>query len=94
MRKRLYIGNIPSDSSQEDIASLFAPFGQVESIDLIIDQETGRLKGFGFVEMTSPEEAASAMQALNGREFRGKILIVNMAKPHHKHRPHRHPKPR
>lgn len=81
MGKKLYVGNLPYGIKDADLDSLFAEFGSVESAQIIIDRETNRSKGFGFVEMASDAEAQAAIDALNGRDFNGRNLTVNEAKP-------------
>jgi RNA recognition motif-containing protein len=78
--KRMYVGNLPFSSTEEDVRTLFSKFGQVGAVNLIHDRETGRPRGFGFVEM-QPEAASKAMVELNGAEFSGRTLKVNEAKP-------------
>lgn len=80
MEKKLFIGNIAWGSTQEDIQELFSQYGEVEEVILIKDEQ-GRLKGFGFVTFTSSEDAAAAMEALNEIEFKGRPLFVNEARP-------------
>jgi RNA recognition motif-containing protein len=78
---KLYVGNLSFDTSSNELQTLFAQAGTVESVSLIEDRETGRSRGFGFVEMSSSEEAATAIQKLNGQEVGGRALRVNAAKP-------------
>ena len=80
MSKKLFVGNLPFDVSEDDVRNLFTPFGKVESVTLVADRETGRLRGFGFVEM-EPEAAAAAIAALDKTDFGGRSLNVNEAKP-------------
>ncbi len=80
MSKKMYVGNLPFSSTEEDLRNLFANYGDVKSANLIIDRETGRSRGFGFVEMNE-EDANTAMEALNGNEFQGRSLKVNEARP-------------
>ena len=80
MTKKMYVGNLPFTSSEEDVRELFSQFGEVQSVKLITDRETGRPRGFGFVEMDR-EDADSAMDALDGNEFSGRNLKVNEARP-------------
>jgi RNA recognition motif-containing protein len=80
MTKKMYVGNLPFSSSEEDVRELFSQFGEVQSVKLITDRETGRPRGFGFVEMDR-EDADSAMSALDGNEFSGRNLKVNEARP-------------
>lgn len=78
--KKIYVGNLPFSATEEEINGLFAAHGEVESVALITDRETGRPRGFGFVEM-SDEGAASAIAALDGTELGGRNLRVNEARP-------------
>ena len=75
---KLYVGNLPFTATEDSVRSLFAPHGTVESLSLINDRETGRPRGFGFVEMSSAD-ASRAMQALNGKDFDGRSLKINEA---------------
>jgi RNA recognition motif-containing protein len=79
--KKLYVGNLSYDTSESDLRKLFEPHGTVESAQIIMDRETGRSKGFAFVEMSSDQEAQAAINALNGRESGGRALTVNEARP-------------
>ncbi len=81
MAQKLYVGNLGYNVSSSDLEALFAPHGTVRSAEVIMDRATGRSKGFGFVEMESNEEAAKAIQALNGQQQDGRALTVNEAKP-------------
>lgn len=81
MAKKLYVGNISYAVDQDALQALFAPFGAVQSVKLITDNQTGRSKGYGFVEMTNDEEAAKAIADLNGKEVEGRVLRVDEAKP-------------
>jgi RNA recognition motif-containing protein len=78
---KLYVGNLAFETSSNDLQTLFGQAGTVESVSLIEDRETGRSRGFGFVEMSSKEEGAAAIQQFNGTEFGGRSLNVNEAKP-------------
>ena len=80
MSKSLYVGNLPWSATEEDVQSLFAPHGNVLSVKLISDRETGRARGFGFVEMDDAD-AATAVQALDGSSYGGRTLRVNEAQP-------------
>ncbi len=75
---KLYVGNLPFTATEEAIRNLFAPHGTVEKISLISDRDSGRPRGFGFVEMSS-SDASRAMQALNGKELDGRALKINEA---------------
>ncbi|MBW7906711.1 MAG: RNA-binding protein [Phycisphaerae bacterium] len=81
MGKKLYVGNLSYSVTDTDLEQLFSAHGQVESAQVITDRETGRSKGFGFVEMSSSEEAQAAITALNGQQHDGRALTVNEAKP-------------
>lgn len=75
---KLYVGNLPFTATEDQVRNLFAPHGTVEKVSLIMDRETGRPRGFGFVDMSSAD-ASRAMQALNGKDFGGRPLKVNEA---------------
>ena len=75
---KLYVGNLPFTATEDSVRALFAPHGTVEKLSLINDRETGRPRGFGFVEMSSAD-ASRAMQALNGKDFDGRPLKINEA---------------
>ena len=79
--KKLYIGNLTFSATESDLRGMFAPFGAVESVSLVTDRNTGRSRGFGFVEMTNDAEAATAITGLNGKDSGGRPLTVNEAKP-------------
>src|SRR5205085_2540948 len=81
MATRLYVGNLSFRTTSEDLRELFAQVGTVESANIIEDRETGRSRGFGFVEMATKEEANAAIEQFNGKEFGGRNLTVNEAKP-------------
>jgi cold-inducible RNA-binding protein len=81
MGKKLYVGNLSYEVSSSDLEQLFSPHGTVESAEVIMDRETGRSKGFGFVEMGSDSEAQAAISALDGQDQGGRALKVNEAKP-------------
>jgi RNA recognition motif-containing protein len=81
MSTKLYVGNLSFSTSNEDLQELFSKVGTVESANVVEDRETGRSRGFGFVEMSSKEEADNAIQELNGKEVEGRSLTVNEAKP-------------
>lgn len=80
MSKSLYVGNLPWSATEDEIRDLFANHGTVDSVKLISDRETGRARGFGFVEM-SANEADAAAEALDGTSFGGRTLRVNEARP-------------
>ena len=81
MGKNLYVGNLSYDVKNADLEALFAAHGTVESANVIMDRDAGRSKGFGFVEMSSDEEAQKAIEALDGQENGGRALKVNEARP-------------
>ena len=81
MGKKLYVGNLSYEVEASELEQLFGAHGQVQSAQIISDRETGRSKGFGFVEMSSDEEAAAAIAALNGQQHNGRALTVNEARP-------------
>lgn len=81
MGRKLYVGNLSYDVSSSDLEQMFAPHGSVDSATIIADRDTGRSKGFGFVEMGSDEEAQAAIDALNGTNQGGRDIKVNEAKP-------------
>ncbi len=77
----IYIGNISYQTTEDEVSTLFGEHGAVDSVHLISDRETGRSKGFGFVEMPNDEEAKKAIEAVDGSEFGGRQLKVNEARP-------------
>ena len=77
----LYVGNLSYDMSEENLRSEFAEYGEVQSAKIITDKFTGRSRGFGFVEMNSDDEGKKAMEELNGKDFEGRQLVVNEARP-------------
>ena len=77
----IYVGNLSYEVTEEDLKEAFEAFGEVETVKVIKDNYTGRSKGFGFVEMPSKAEAQSAIDALNGKELKGRTLNVNEARP-------------
>ncbi len=81
MGQKLYVGNLSYEVSSSDLEALLSPHGTVQSAEVIMDRDTGRSKGFGFVEMGSDEEAQAAISALDGQEQGGRALTVNEAKP-------------
>jgi RNA recognition motif-containing protein len=78
---KLYVGNLSFQTTSDELQTMFAQAGTVESVSLIEDRETGRSRGFGFVEMSSKEEGAAAIQQFNGKDMGGRALNVNEAKP-------------
>ena len=81
MAKRLFIGNLPYSATEQQLTEIFSEAGKVESVSIITNRETGRSKGFGFVEMSSDAEAAEAVAKLNGHSFDGRPLVVSEARP-------------
>jgi RNA recognition motif-containing protein len=81
MGKRLYVGNLPFSATDESLMQMFQQAGQVESARVITDRDTGRNKGFGFVEMSTEQEAADAIKRFNGADFEGRSVTVNEARP-------------
>ena len=77
----LYVGNLSYEMSEENLRNEFAEYGEVKSAKIITDRDTGRSRGFGFVEMNSDGEGKKAMEALNGKDFEGRELVVNEARP-------------
>ena len=80
-RMNIYVGNLSFEVTEDDLRSAFEDFGSVDSVRLITDKYTGRSKGFAFVEMTDNDEAKAAMSELNGKEFMGRTIKVNEARP-------------
>jgi RNA recognition motif-containing protein len=81
MSTKLYVGNLSFNTSNEDLQELFGQSGTVESVNIVEDRDTGRSRGFGFVEMSSAEEGKTAIEQLNGKEVDGRSLTVNEARP-------------
>ena len=81
MSTKLYVGNLAFQTTSEELQELFAQAGTVQSASVVEDRDTGRSRGFGFVEMSSNEEAAAAIDQFNGKEVNGRALKVNEAKP-------------
>jgi cold-inducible RNA-binding protein len=81
MGKKIYVGNLPYSVTDAALADIFAAHGTVQSAQVIMERETGRSKGFGFVEMATEEEAQGAIEALNGQDMDGRPLTVNEARP-------------
>ncbi len=79
--KKIYVGNLSFDTSEPELRDLFAQHGEVTSASLVMDRETGRPRGFGFVEMADAAQADAAIEALNGQSIGGRDLTVNEAKP-------------
>jgi cold-inducible RNA-binding protein len=81
MGNKIYVGNLPFSATSESLNELFSQFGTVDSAKIVMDRDTGRSKGFGFVEMSSGDEAAAAIEKLNGQDHGGRSLVVNEARP-------------
>jgi cold-inducible RNA-binding protein len=81
MGKKLYVGNLPYTFNDTALESMFAQAGTVESARVIMDRDSGRSKGFGFVEMSTDQEASDAIQKFNGNDLEGRAIIVNEARP-------------
>src|ERR1700693_1051608 len=79
--KNLYVGNLPHSTTESELRTVFEAHGAVEKVSIVTDRETGRARGFGFVEMTNAAEADKAVAALNGTELGGRALKINEAKP-------------
>ena len=84
MNLKLYVGNLPFGASEEDLRKLFSEAGAVQSVKIVTDSYSGRSRGFGFVEMTSQEEAEKAISLVNGKTLMDRTLIVSEAKPQKK----------
>lgn len=81
MAKNLFVGSLPWSVNDEQLAQMFAEAGSVDSARVITERDTGRSKGFGFVEMATDEEAKKAVETLNGKEIEGRAITVNEARP-------------
>ena len=81
MGRKLYVGNLPYSATQESLQGTFSQCGEVDSVNVITDRDTGQIKGFAFVEMSSDSEAQKAIQELNGASIDGREIKVNEAKP-------------
>ncbi len=79
--KNIFVGNLNFNTSEEDLRGLFEPYGQVDRVSIMTDRDTGRSRGFGFVEMASAEDGEKAIAALNGQEIGGRTLNINEARP-------------
>ena len=84
MAKKIYVGNLSFQTTEADLSDMFGAIGQVESVQIITDRDTGRSKGFGFVEMVDDAAAQKAIEQLNGKSVGGRNLTVNEAKPQQK----------
>jgi cold-inducible RNA-binding protein len=81
MSNKLFVGNLSFNTTENDLQDAFAAFGTVTEANLMMDRETGRARGFGFITMSTPEEAQKAIEGLNGKSIDGRALTVNVAKP-------------
>ena len=79
--KNIFVGNLSFNTSEDELRKLFEPYGQVDRVSILTDRETGRSRGFGFVEMTNGEEGEKAIAGLNGSQFGGRTINVNEARP-------------
>lgn len=79
--KKIFVGNFAYSMTEGELRSMFEPFGAIESVSLVTDRDTGRVRGFGFVEMPNNDEAEKAIVALNGKDVGGRTLNVNEARP-------------
>ena len=87
MSKKIYVGNLSYKVTEDDLKDLFAEFGTVTEINVITDRETGRPRGFAFVEMDSDDDATKAIDSLNGKELQDREIVVNEARPRRDSRP-------
>jgi cold-inducible RNA-binding protein len=81
MNTKLYVGNLPFDTTENDLQDMFGAFGPVTGVNLIVDRATGRSRGFAFVDMATPEAAQAAVAGLAGKDMKGRPLTVNEARP-------------
>ena len=81
MSNKLFVGNLSFNTTENDLQDMFAAHGTVQEANLMMDRDSGRPRGFGFVTMSTPEEAQTAINALNGKEIDGRALTVNVARP-------------
>jgi cold-inducible RNA-binding protein len=79
--KKLFVGNLPFSATEDELRSLFGPYGEVQEVRIMTDRDTGKPRGFAFVEMVQDEDATKAIDGLNGKEFEGRALTVNEARP-------------
>ena len=79
--KNLFVGNLTFNTTEDALRGLFSPFGEVQQVRIMTDRDTGKSRGFAFVEMAQDEDAAKAIGALNGKEFEGRALTINEARP-------------
>ncbi len=83
----IYVGNLPYSTDRDELREIFAAYGEVTTARIVTDRETGRSKGFGFVEMPNDAEAKSAIDALNGKEIGGRKAVINEARPREERAP-------
>ncbi len=93
MSKKIYVGNLSYKVTEDDLKDLFGEFGAVSEVNVITDRETGRPRGFAFVEMDSDDEATKAINSLNGKELQDREIVVNEAKPKRDNRNRRDSRP-
>ncbi len=86
---KIFVGNLPFSTTSDELRELFTVHGTVDSADVLTDRETGRSRGFGFVEMANDDEAKAAIEALNGTEINGRAIVVNEARPREERGPRR-----
>jgi RNA recognition motif-containing protein len=79
--KNIFVGNLSFNTNEDELRQIFEPYGQVDRVSILTDRDTGRSRGFGFVEMTSDEDGEKAIAALNGSQFGGRTINVNEARP-------------
>jgi RNA recognition motif-containing protein len=87
MSSKLFVGNLSFNTTENDLTAAFAAFGTVTETNLMMDRDTGRPRGFGFITMSSDEEAQKAIEGLNGKDMDGRALTVNVAKPREERAP-------
>ena len=79
--KKIFVGNLPFSATEDALRDLFSPLGEVQQVRIMTDRDTGKSRGFAFVEMLQDEDAAKAIAALNGKDFEGRALTINEARP-------------
>ena len=79
--KNLFVGNLPFDATEDALRDLFSPYGEVQQVRIMTDRDTGRSRGFAFVEMVQDDDAVKAIETLNGKDFGGRALTINEARP-------------
>lgn len=85
--QKLYVGNLNFDATEDQVRELFSSFGEVQEVKIVMDRFSGRSRGFAFVRMATPDEAAKAKDALNGQPFQGKALVIDLARTEQRDRP-------